>query len=427
MNPINNTFSTLLSHALVGEPENNKNVQFEKKSEPLVPPRPDAPRSVPHANSLLASSLSMKIEKNEAGKKVSNRRENQEILKSSRHDPDAAWQKNLYTVPFFTADGQKAKVVGEYMKGDSLRFEVKNKAGDTCAVLKRTHLDNGEQVWMLPKHASISGGAPTSSGSTPIMSISLNAWNKINHLDESIVTNIAHQLDNEGVGHVVWGSKPVQLLEGVDEEGIWHDMSLLAQDSQLKDNFHLLPISSNSQKPPEEQEGYLVNRGNLLRVIEQEKAFFAQKFGVSDLSSSTAMLDECVIPHLQRLSSSEFNNDQEFLATVLGFGRSNAQAVIDTDQAPAYTEGVNQQVEAWMIARAAEKDISYPIPKLPPFKKLPSAESQGLVNQYLKDSDEIHSNIAGLIEKHSNLADDENIELSDARIFVAALLTMLER
>jgi hypothetical protein len=81
------------------------------------------------------------------------------ILAHSRRDPHAAWQNTLYIVPFFTSQGEKAKVVGDYMKGDLLRFEVKNKDGDSYAVLKRTQLDNGQPVWMLPNHAGLIGGA----------------------------------------------------------------------------------------------------------------------------------------------------------------------------------------------------------------------------------------------------------------------------
>jgi hypothetical protein len=84
------------------------------------------------------------------------------ILASSGHDFHAAWQRKLYIVPFYMAHGVKAKVVGQYMSGDALRFEVKNEAGDTCAVLKRTRLDNGEPVWMLPEHADLAGGNPSS-------------------------------------------------------------------------------------------------------------------------------------------------------------------------------------------------------------------------------------------------------------------------
>lgn len=56
----------------------------------------------------------------------------------------------MFIVPFFTEGGEKTKVVGDYMKGDNSRFEVKDNTGEAYATLKRTKLDSGEAVWMLP-------------------------------------------------------------------------------------------------------------------------------------------------------------------------------------------------------------------------------------------------------------------------------------
>lgn len=113
----------------------------------------------------LGQRRSAKTDSTDTGE-VPGRADERSILASSRRDPQAVWQNNLYIVPFYTAHGGKAKVVGTYMNGDALRFEVKNQAGDTCAVLKRTQLDSGESAWMLPEHASIAGGNPD--GSVPI-------------------------------------------------------------------------------------------------------------------------------------------------------------------------------------------------------------------------------------------------------------------
>ncbi|WP_235591930.1 hypothetical protein, partial [Pseudomonas syringae] len=69
-------------------------------------------------------------------------------------------------VPFFAESGEKARVVGDYIKGDNSRFEVKDNTGEAYATLKRTKLDSGEAVWMLPEHASIDGGAGSSSSAS---------------------------------------------------------------------------------------------------------------------------------------------------------------------------------------------------------------------------------------------------------------------
>ncbi|MFC3393750.1 hypothetical protein [Brenneria rubrifaciens] len=101
----------------------------------------------------------------EAREKLPSRADESSILANSRHDPKAAWQRAMYIVPFFTAYGEKARVVGDYMKGDNSRFEVKDSTGEAYATLKRTKLDSGEPVWMLPEHASVNGGAGGSSSS----------------------------------------------------------------------------------------------------------------------------------------------------------------------------------------------------------------------------------------------------------------------
>lgn len=76
----------------------------------------------------------------------------------SRYDPQAIWQRSLFIVPFMTRDSDSFKVVGNYKAGDRNRFEVRAENGAIAATLKRTMLQNGELVWMLPEMASIAGG-----------------------------------------------------------------------------------------------------------------------------------------------------------------------------------------------------------------------------------------------------------------------------
>ncbi|MCF5167500.1 hypothetical protein GIW45_26570 [Pseudomonas congelans] len=59
---------------------------------------------------------------NQALEKLPSRADESSILANSRDDPKAAWQRDMFIVPFFTADGEKARVVGDYMKGDNSRF-----------------------------------------------------------------------------------------------------------------------------------------------------------------------------------------------------------------------------------------------------------------------------------------------------------------
>lgn len=108
----------------------------------LIPPRQDSEpaRHAGRGNGLLGANESS-------------------IFSQSRHAPGTDWQKHLFVVPFNTSQGETIKVVGCYMKGDRLRFEVKNQDGETCGIIKRTQLANGEPVWMLPEHASLVGGA----------------------------------------------------------------------------------------------------------------------------------------------------------------------------------------------------------------------------------------------------------------------------
>ncbi|HEY4542138.1 MAG TPA: hypothetical protein VIG66_07195, partial [Noviherbaspirillum sp.] len=124
-------------------------------------------------------------------------------------------------------------------------------------------------------------------GTTQSMRISEAAWNKVNNApDTEMIRRIAEHVNNEGLGNVVWGwgAKPVLHIEGSEEEGVWEDMKWLLQEGPLNKNFKLVQAESNLQKPAEEHNGYLINRQNLVKVVEENKGFFCSKFGISDLS-----------------------------------------------------------------------------------------------------------------------------------------------
>lgn len=260
------------------------------------------------------------------------------------------------------------------------------------------------------------------------MSISGASWEKVNTAqDPEVIHRIADHIDNYGLGHVVWGSKPVFYLEGSDEDGIWQDMKWLVNSEPLKEDFQLVEVTNNCQKPAEKHTGYLVNKGSLLKVIEEHKDFFASKFEVSDLSSAKSIRDELVIPHLKKLSSEALSGEHEFLAITLGYGRSNATALSRSKDAIENTTQLSEQFEQWRASRAQEKDAFYPIPKFPPFTMFPSEESQRLVNGYARDSDEMHTAITALLEQHADLvASDDDVDVADAKLIVAALLTSLK-
>ncbi|WP_034949504.1 hypothetical protein [Erwinia oleae] len=162
------------------------------------------------------------------------------ILAHSRRDPDATWQNALYIVPFLTSQGEKAKVVGNYVKGDSLRFEVKNKDGNSYAVLKRTQLEKGEPVWMLSQNASLAGG----NGSIPYSITHGQNQGVQCHLnissgrDASIENFIKKMLGN-------LRSKPTSDPRATDAVGI---LRLVKDDHNHSNNFHFMTCSQG-QKP----------------------------------------------------------------------------------------------------------------------------------------------------------------------------------
>lgn len=98
MNPITNASSTSLDHAFIVEPEKNKDAQ--KKFEPPAPPRPDAPRSLPHANALLIGRLSKNLQSSEAIDRVHIRGGSQEVSGSKR-DKKSSWQPPPQSATYF--------------------------------------------------------------------------------------------------------------------------------------------------------------------------------------------------------------------------------------------------------------------------------------------------------------------------------------
>jgi len=165
MNPISvNSFKILNNISDAKDEIIKKEIQqADRKS--MLPPRPGAARSLPRPNALQMNRFSKDLET------ISNFNEGygvneSEIITNSEHDPNASWQKSLLIVPFIAGEGEETKVVGDFKKGDNSRFEVINSEGRVYATLKRTSLESGETVWMLPRHASINGGTGSRSNSS---------------------------------------------------------------------------------------------------------------------------------------------------------------------------------------------------------------------------------------------------------------------
>jgi hypothetical protein len=98
MNPIINASSTSLDHAFIVEPDNTKDVQNEFK--PPVPPRPDAPRALPHLNALIIGRLSRSFKSSEAINKVHIRSGAQESA-GSKLEKKSSWQPPLESFTYF--------------------------------------------------------------------------------------------------------------------------------------------------------------------------------------------------------------------------------------------------------------------------------------------------------------------------------------
>ncbi|MBN3827869.1 hypothetical protein G3O00_30225 [Burkholderia sp. Ac-20384] len=271
------------------------------------------------------------------------------------------------------------------------------------------------------------GSVPNASGyANPLLMEISSAWSRI--LPNDAVQDINHDLTKNGLGHVVWGSKPVFYLEEKAEEGVWKDMTACASLGGVKPGFTLIPSSKNDQLPEDEQFGYLVNLKNTTDVITANKPFFISRFNLNAEWSSEQILHQHVLPFL---GTKEYSKDGELTAILLGYGRENSAAhTLSIKGNPAQKSTVaeqNHRLDRWVKERTQElgqaKDFGYSMPAVPTFMKFDTPETRGLLNTYIQESNGIQDGHMALLHRHEDKTDGSLLQ--DSRLLVSAFLQEL--
>lgn len=247
-------------------------------------------------------------------------------------------------------------------------------------------------------------------------------------LPNEAVQDISHDLMHNGLGHLVWGSKPAFYLEEKAEEGIWKDMTTCARLGGVKPGFTLVPSSKNVELPEDEQYGYLVNLRNTASVITANKSFFVSRFNLTGGESSEQILHQHVLP---RLKTKNYSEDGELTAILLGYGRENAVAhTLSINGDPVQKSAIaeqNNRLDGWVKARMRQlghaKDFGYSMPAVPTFMKFDTPETRMLLENYIQQSNRIQDGHAALLHRHEDVTDGSGLQ--DSRLFVSAFLQEL--
>lgn len=170
------------------------------------------------------------------------RADEKSILMHSRASPAAGWQHGMFIVPFMTKNGERARVVGDYVTGDSLRFAIKNAQGEHYATLKRTQTENGDFVWMLPVHASLSGG----SGGREIIAFSSSDGNGKALAATMQVTKGRDAATDSFINHLLaeMSARPASDSRAADAIGI---LKLIKDDHNQGEDFTFMMCSHNDK------------------------------------------------------------------------------------------------------------------------------------------------------------------------------------
>jgi hypothetical protein len=197
-------------------------------------------------------------------------------------------------------------------------------------------------------------------------------------------------IHNGGLGHVLWGSKPSQLLTKDQAELL----NWLQQGYNLKDNFLLLQDKTTGD---DTWRGVLVNNYNLGKVLEQNADVCASSSftqGKTDVKEITDLLAQ------QNLTDELLIENQHFLGTMLGYGPGNAG-----NFAKLYDDATPESVRAELSAstgvppsrRFADEIWASSLAAAPQerfiatttFKAWDTEETNEVVNRYLNESIDI--------------------------------------
>ena len=250
-------------------------------------------------------------------------------------------------------------------------------------------------------------------------------------IDDIAAERFSAAILRDGMAHVAFGSKPVHYVESGDEDGLWEDLERCAGNARPREGFLLIGAHGNEGLPADERSGFIINEKNSLRAIGENKHYLAQRFGVPPATPAPTLLKDHIVPLLQTLGYQSFQQESELMAIMLGFGRSNASAYLDTlsndsakiEETKRQSQAVNEWVERRMEELLDGKETREGFPAIPPFLKYVSPVTIAILERYLQESSQMQDGFQALLVEHEDKTDAS--EAGDGRILGSALLNAL--
>lgn len=245
-------------------------------------------------------------------------------------------------------------------------------------------------------------------------------------LSEEAVEDLNHEMENCGLAHVAWGSKPAFFLEDESEGGCWQHFAG-ALHSGMKNGFALIPSANNSKAPETDHQGYLINVNNALNAISENKDIFTRRFGLGASTDPKQILQLHVFPLLADKTSAD--QEHEITAVLLGFGHEGAQAY--AIKLGGNNEGLaeqNKRLDAYIEQRinnmSSKNEQGVMAPGIPSFIKLDTPGTRLKIDQYLGESEQIQKAQSELLNQFDNAdySDDEDDGFDRNREFASALM-----
>lgn len=200
---------------------------------------------------------------------------------------------------------------------------------------------------------------------------------------------LSWEIEYNGAGHVVWGSKPLLLVE---TEPMFAVLREIEKKQGLKPNFVLIESANlfNDHTEYIGNRGFLVNRYNLEKLVARYPDYFAGVLAADpseNVSASCTDVATRVIAFLEALPAKKVDTDFVLLGVLLGYGLDNAVAFDRPRASPFLSRHGSpaQDFAAEVNGRPAASNLL----AIPPFASWPGKESDQLIQQYLNESIDI--------------------------------------
>jgi hypothetical protein len=244
------------------------------------------------------------------------------------------------------------------------------------------------------------------------------------------IKDIAKQLERNGVGHVVYGGKPVWFIERHDR-GSGHDqIARLARAPSLRlcDRFALIRTGPSQDRSTGM---LLINKQNLHDVVEKEKEFFVDQFCPGKNIETERLINEHIVPSMKNDLFALQSTGEMIMGVLLGFGVNSAKAFAtmsneERRHGMSVLESRTREAEAEVVrfgtARRALNDVfrrTLVMPAPPQFIPTSDSAPAELVKGYLEDSKKIYRHWSSLKSM------PENKRLSKDLLIVSDFLSNL--